>query len=313
MTRRSSRTLRSAPVLALFFVTACGRGTKLPAADAPGEKAQVVARIGAESRLENPRAVAVDAQKNVWVADSGNARILKFDPSGKELLVVGRKGTGEGEFQNPWWAALDEKGRIFVVDPQTGWIQGFGSDGKLAARLGGPTSGLYGPQGIAVGKDGTVLVADTGGNRIVRYAEDGTQKGSPWTSVGKRNLSQPTDVVLDGKGGVLIVALPEKGSTPAILKARESGEAAGEWEAPAPPSTRDSVRVAPAPDGRVYATDPERKRLLVYSADGGTIRQLVLPAETFRALGGGIAVDADGFLYVADPVGNVVLKIQIAK
>jgi DNA-binding beta-propeller fold protein YncE len=301
------------PVLALVFITACGRGSKLPAADAPGEKAQVVARIGAQSRLENPRAVAVDAQKNVWVADSGNGRVVEFDPSGKELLVIGKKGTGEGEFQNPWWAALDDKGRLFVVDPQSGWIQAFAADGKLAARLAGPASGLYGPQGIAIAKDGTVLVADTGGNRIVRYAPDGTQKGAPWTLVGKRNLLQPTEVVLDGKGGVLIVSLPEKGSSPAILKARESGEAVGEWTSPTQPSTRDSVRVAVAPDGRVYVTDPEQKRLLVYSGDGGTIRQVVLPAETFRALGGGIAVDADGFVYVADPVGNVVLKIQITK
>jgi tripartite motif-containing protein 71 len=304
---------RGVPVLAIC-IAACGKGgAKLPAADAPGEKAQIVARIGAQSRLENPRAVAVDAQKNVWVADSGNGRVVKFDPSGKELLVIGKKGTGEGEFQNPWWAALDDKGRLFVVDPQTGWIQAFDADGKLAARLAGPTSGLYGPQGIAVAKDGTVLVADTGGNRIVRYALDGTQKGAPWTSVGKSNLSQPTEVVLDGKGGVFIISLAEKSSSPAFLKARESGEAVGEWSSPPQPSTRDSVRVAVAPDGRVYVTDPEQKRLLVYSGDGGKIRQLVLPPETFRALGGGIAVDADGFVYVADPVGNVVLKIQIAK
>lgn len=47
-----------------------------------------------------PPDMAVDGQRNIYVVDYRNARIQKYDYSGKYLNSFGRKGQGPGDFQS---------------------------------------------------------------------------------------------------------------------------------------------------------------------------------------------------------------------
>jgi hypothetical protein len=60
--------------------------------------------------------IAVDSQGNLFVVDSGNQRIQKFDKDGNYLQTIGRKGQGPGEFMSPYDIVLDEKGYIYVSE-----------------------------------------------------------------------------------------------------------------------------------------------------------------------------------------------------
>lgn len=47
---------------------------------------------------------------------TANARLVRFDKNGKFIREYGKRGSGEGEFQQPHGLAFDSKGRLFVAD-----------------------------------------------------------------------------------------------------------------------------------------------------------------------------------------------------
>ncbi len=58
--------------------------------------------------------IAVDGQANMFVLDSGNQRLQKYDKDGNYLQTIGRKGEGPGEFMRPFDVSLDGQGNIYV-------------------------------------------------------------------------------------------------------------------------------------------------------------------------------------------------------
>lgn len=62
------------------------------------------------------RNIALDSHENIYVLDSGNHRIQKFDKNGRFLQTIGKKGQGPGEFENPGDFFLDGQDSIYVLD-----------------------------------------------------------------------------------------------------------------------------------------------------------------------------------------------------
>jgi len=286
-----------------------------PVSPKPGAPlaAQVALKIGGSAAMRNPRGVAIDGTGNLYVVDAGNARVLKFDPSGKLVLSFGKKGSGQGQFQQASGIALSREGNVLVLDTETSWIQIFSPAGKTVSRTGGPEKGLYHPSGLAVGTDGTVFVVDTGGNRVLPIGPDGKAR-PPITAAGKDAFSQPTDIYLDPRGGMSIYQIAGAKTPSLFFHLSATGEPEGKWLAPDAPSTLDSVRAALAADGRVFVTDPQGQQVRVYDADGATYHPLHLEGDNvapFRVLTG-IALDAQGHIYVADGGANVVYRLQLS-
>src|SRR5919108_5226568 len=77
--------------------------------------------------FNNPSATATDSSGNVYVADSENDRIMKFDSSGNFLLAIGSSGSGNGQFSNPEGVAVIPGApfadHILVVDSFNNRIQ----------------------------------------------------------------------------------------------------------------------------------------------------------------------------------------------
>jgi hypothetical protein len=63
-----------------------------------------------------PVSVVVDESGRIYVLDSQEGRIQKYDKDGKYLATLGRKGQGPGEFQVPSGLALDLDGSLIVSD-----------------------------------------------------------------------------------------------------------------------------------------------------------------------------------------------------
>jgi sugar lactone lactonase YvrE len=66
--------------------------------------------------FSRPAAVAVDAAGNIYVLDSQEGRIQKYDKDGKYLATIGRKGQGPGEFGAPSGLFLDGGGNLLISD-----------------------------------------------------------------------------------------------------------------------------------------------------------------------------------------------------
>ena len=115
--------------------------------------------------FDQPTEVGIAPNGDIFVADghsgggtaTGNARIMKFDKSGKFLKAWGKKGMGPGEFDVPHTLAFDSRGRLFVGDRQNNRIQIFDQDGKFIAQwfqFGRP-SGMY------IDRNDVLYVADS--------------------------------------------------------------------------------------------------------------------------------------------------------
>jgi len=92
--------------------------------------------IGKEERGEgymfnDPRDIDADKEGNIYVLDSRDCTIKKYNPEGKYLKNIGREGEGPGEFQRPSRMCLSRHGNIYVADWSTSKIHKFNSDGEL--------------------------------------------------------------------------------------------------------------------------------------------------------------------------------------
>jgi DNA-binding beta-propeller fold protein YncE len=288
--------------------SAAGLGTPAPGA---AEPFHVAARLGEKSHLQSPRGLAVDASGNVFVADTGNFRVVKLDASGREVAVIGRKGSGPGEFESAWLPGVDGKGQLYVLDPRKGHVNVYGNDGKYLRKI-GVGAGFYSPAGLAVAKDGTVAVADTGGNRVVVFGPDGQMRGEPIASTPQGKLLQPSDAAFDAKGNIYVVQSTGPNGKGTLYRFDPDGKYQAAWVITGVPSTTDTPRLAVGPDGRVYLSDIEQGRLIAYDSDGKKATPLTLAGgdmDRFRRLGN-IAVDEKGRIFVVDVDAALAYRLE---
>jgi tripartite motif-containing protein 71 len=79
-----------------------------------------------DGQFHFPTDVALDSSDNVYVADTNNNRIQKFDSEGTFITKWGSRGEGDGQFNNPTGVALDYSDNVYVVDANNNRIQKFG-------------------------------------------------------------------------------------------------------------------------------------------------------------------------------------------
>lgn len=119
-----------------------------------------------------PTMVTVDDKGNVYVSDTLNSRVQKFDANGTFLTSFGQLGTAWGEFDKPKGVALDSFGNLYVVD--SGWsnVQIFNPKGQVLLFFGGrgPIPGMMkNPISIAIDKNNRIYVGDYLNHRVGVY------------------------------------------------------------------------------------------------------------------------------------------------
>ena len=92
----------------------------------------------ANGQFNGPYGVATDATGNVYVADSGNNRIQKFDSSGNFLFKWGTPGSGNSQFNSPTDVAVDGPGDVYVTDSFNYRVKRFDSSGAFLTAWGIP-------------------------------------------------------------------------------------------------------------------------------------------------------------------------------
>jgi len=87
--------------------------------------------------FSKPTGVAVDAEGNLYVADTWNNRIEIFDADGNFVSTFGKAGDGPGYFSRPKGVAIDGDGHIWVADGMQDRVQVFNNEGQLLISFGG--------------------------------------------------------------------------------------------------------------------------------------------------------------------------------
>ncbi len=290
--------------------------------------------------LVTPRAVAIAPDSSRLIADTGNNRIVVLDGDGNFVRTFGsgcRLGEGaaggcvdpdgdgplalgDGQFYEPWGIAVGADGQIFVADTWNGRIQVFAADGTFVTKWGvfsstggelADATALFGPRGLAVSTDGNLLVTDTGNKRIIKFtpAGEALQQIGGGGVIGGR-FEEPVGLAVSPLDGSIFVA---DAWNHRIQKLTANLEFVAEWPVPGWESQDIAAKpyLAVAPNGDVYATDPQLYRVLVYNQNGeikaafgsfgSNANQFDLPT--------GIGVDpATNAVVIADANNNRVLS-----
>jgi uncharacterized protein (TIGR03663 family) len=291
---------------------------------------QVIGEPGnAQGQFAAPHGLAVAPDGSLYVADSNNHRIQKFDASGKFVLEFGifsgpnNPNPASGTFNEPWGVAVGPDGSVYVADTWNHRIQKFDSSGKFITMWGTPgqtdingQGGIFwGPRGVAVDKNGRVYVTDTGNKRIEVFSSDGefiTQFGGVGVQPGQ--LDEPVGIAVDPTSGNLVV---DDTWNQRIQVLTPEGQPVRQWQVTGwlDQSVTNKPYVAVDKDGNVYTTDPTGFRVLVFGPDGtfkATFGDVGTDEKSFQ-LPVGIAVDDSGNVYVSDAGLSRILKFAPVK
>jgi sugar lactone lactonase YvrE len=107
-----------------------------------------------------PNDVVTSPNGDIFVSEGhggANSRILKFSRDGTLTKVIGKKGTGPVEFDQPHALALDSKGRLFVGDRSNNRIQILDQQGNFIEEW----KQFSRPSGIYIDKNDVIYVADS--------------------------------------------------------------------------------------------------------------------------------------------------------
>ncbi len=109
-----------------------------------------------DGNFHGPEGVTIDGKGNVYVVDTGNHRVQKFDDAGNFILKFGQHGEYEGELDNPTDVCVHEN-RVYVTDTGNNRVVCFDDSGNFIKNITSPK--LMRPRGISVYKS-TLLVSD---------------------------------------------------------------------------------------------------------------------------------------------------------
>jgi hypothetical protein len=269
----------------------------------------------AKASLNTPTAVALDGAGNLYIADQGNNVIRKVWAGTEQICTIAGGGTGfsgadsfgDGAaaigaiLSGPNDVAVDGAGNLFIADSFNGLVRKVAAGtGIITVAAGGGTSAgvdgfgnggaatsarLRNPLGIGLDVAGNLYIADTG-NSMVRKVDVVSGVITAVAGTGQYGYS-------GDKGSALNAAL----ASPAAVRADAAGNI---YLADQAKNVIRQVSAIAGTISTIAGTGAHR-----YSGDGGS------PLSASLADPAGLALDANGNLFIADFSNNTVREILL--
>ncbi len=234
--------------------------------------------------VNSPRGIHVAANGQIYIVDYWNQRIEYMNPDGSGAATFGFRGnvSQSGAINFAWDAAIQPgTGDIFVANRENNQVAAFSPTGTPLIIFGqnGSANGDFSfPQGIAFAPDGTLLVDDSGNNRIERFSLNAGDTVATWVATYGQfgagstapagDLNNPTGIAVAPNGTIWVADT--------LNNRIESMTTSGFWSDYTKPvgstmSFNVPWGVTVAPDGNIWVSDTGNNRLVSMDTSGNLI------------------------------------------
>ncbi len=284
---------------------------------------ETITKFGDEA-LSGPQDMFLSEDGLIYVADTGNSRIVVGNIKGELVKVIGK-----GILKTPKGVFVGEDKRVYVADRDAGAVIVFDENGEEITRYGKPTSPLYGdalsflPIKVVVNRAGIMyVICESNTNGIVEISptEGGLFLGYFGTNFAERSLqtiiyrailtdeqraklvanepATPDNLCIDDKGLIYTVTRGEKNDTLKHLNIAGNNIIKPEVFDPIPAAVsagnHDNVYMV-SQKGYIYEFNDEGEILYVFgAADDGSQR------VGLCSLVSAISVDDEDRIYILD-------------
>ncbi|HPV86193.1 MAG TPA: 6-bladed beta-propeller [Caldisericia bacterium] len=243
--------------------------------------------IGAGNpQLRFPMGLCLDSDQKLWIADSGNCRIVQT----QKLEFIKSIGT-DGITISPKGLVLKD-GMIYVSEPEANCINVYeaqsGSFSRSIGLQGTSLTSLNSPQSCCISSRDDLIVADTGNHRIQVYSLSGEHLvsfGSQGSGIGQ--FESPTSIACTKSGNIIVT---DSGNSRVCVLTL-----GGAWQFDITKELKKPVAVAEDMIGNIWVCDQELGKVLIFDQKGNQVNEI----QGFNRPSA-IFCDAMGRLFVTD-------------
>lgn len=226
----------------------------------------------AAGEFDQPFGITVDpSSNNIWVADSGNYRIQRYNSDTDTWEVYGSEGDAVGELNLPYDIELDSTGGVYVADHHNSRIQKFvmpGTWSEFVPNI-GPEPSVRFPRGLAIGSNDYVYVSDydnaMGVHRVRVFDTDGDRLydvGS--ASAEEGSLDEPTGLSFGTNHTLFVTSM----GASRLDEGDISDPFVPLWQMKVPSGLLNRPHdVAIDENGNIYIADTDNHRVVMLPAD----------------------------------------------
>jgi len=261
-----------------------------------------------DGQFTNPGQTAKDSSNNIYVVDSGNNRVQKFDNDGNYLSQFGSAGSGDGQFATPLGIVIDNNNNIYVADSGNNRIQKFNSSGGYIGEFGSTGSGdgqFSYPTGMGLDSSGNIYVADTGNSRIQKFNSSGnylSQFGSYGSESGQ--FDGPVSVEVSVLNRIYVSDQVNN----RVQVFNMDGAYQGQLNDINTPTGLDSDA-----QGNIYVASGGSNNVQLYDPNGGLIQEYGSfgSGDGEFNFPGSVNLDGNGNIFVGEYLGNRIQKFSL--
>jgi sugar lactone lactonase YvrE len=117
-------------------------------------------------QFNQPQGIAIDLNENIYVADTGNNRVQKFDSNGKFQIYIGGIGSGSQQFDSPNDICSPDGLNVYVTDLNNNRIHILDRKLNSVSIFSGNVTF---PKSLVVSKQGDIFIVETEENSILKF------------------------------------------------------------------------------------------------------------------------------------------------
>lgn len=256
-------------------------------------------------QFNEPKGIATDELGNIYVADTANHRVQKFNANGEAVAAWGSQGEGENQYNNPTglvyqagslYVADTWNHRIKVLDPNTGAVK---------FTFGDP-SVFWAPKELYYDQQTDSLFVVVTGSHLIRQFNLQGQELAMFGGHSEEPVPglffEPVGMATDAQGNVYIADTAHK----RIQKLSKQGVHIGDWPVDGFENFYTEPFLAIDRRNRLYVSDTSTNRILVYSPSGQPIAEWGSAGNIPFIAPKDIHFASDGRVFVSDAGANQV-------